>query len=64
MRQNDGGLASVLMVVWGRLVAAALAKVGRCSSGTVTSPRRLSSSLEMDEQRDEARDSLDRLMDI
>ncbi len=55
-RQNDGG--SISMVMMGRWVAAALAKVGRCSSMS-TSPRMLSSSLEGEECWVEAGDLLD-----
>ncbi len=50
VRQNDRGSSSVLMVVWGRFVVAALAKVGRHSSRTAMSLGRLLSSLEIDKQ--------------
>jgi len=49
--------------MWGKVLAVASAKVGRCS-WTVIRPGRLSSSLEVDKWRDEAGDLLERLIDI
>ncbi len=49
VRQKDGGLSSVSMVVHGRLAAAALAKVGRHSSRMVISLGRLLSLLKMED---------------
>ncbi len=63
MRQKDRSSSSVLMTMWGKVLAVASAKVGRCS-WTVIRPGRLSSSLEVDKWRDEAGDLLERLIDI
>ena len=62
-RWKDGGSSLVVMIVWGRLVVAASAKVGRRSL-IAMSPRSSLSLLEMEDQQEEVGNSLDRFVNI